>query len=253
MIADRGNTMVLEWIAETLRVSLFSTDTVSLADADWKRITGQDEAETQQKVGARRTMVGPYLDGFLSVSAVGPRVDCVLNPKIPTEPEEGYIPSVGTWPAICNEFVNGTADWVGNFQAPVVRIAFGATLLARCANRQDAYKSLIGLLKTVQGDPERMRELSFRINWPVRSASVSGLALNRLTQWSVLEIRLRLMDPMIGKPVSDDSPSLFAIRLELDHNTDAGWTAPFDQDRLVPIYTELVQLAFENAEKGELT
>jgi hypothetical protein len=164
------------------------------------------------------------------------------------------LPSVGAWPAICNEFVKGTTEWVGSFQAPVVRMAFGAILFGRCADRQDAYKTLIGMLKTVQGDPEHLKELSFRINWPVKSASVSGLTLNRITQWAVLEIRVQAMIPMMtAKPAVDDSPPIFAIRLDLDHNPDAGWTAPFDQHRLVPIYNELVQLAFENAEKGELT
>ncbi len=246
--------MALEWIAETLRVSLFSTNKVSLTDADWKKITGQDEAEAQQKVIGRRTMVGPYLDSLLSVSAVGARVDCVLSPKPPTEPlEEGYVPCVGAWPTVCNEFVNGTADWVGNFQAPVARMAFGATLLGRCADRQSAYKTLIGLLKTVQGDPERMRDLIIRVNWPVNSTSVNGLILNRITQWAVFEMHIQLTIPTIAQPLIDDTPPTFVIRLELDHNTDAKWTASFDQNRLVPIYNELVQLALENTEKGEVT
>jgi hypothetical protein len=247
--------MALEWITETLRVSLFSTATVSLTDADWKKITGQDEAEIQQKIVGRRTMVGPYLDGRLSISATGARVDCVLSPKTPTEPlEEGYVPSVGAWPAVCEEFVEGTADWVGNFRAPVVRMAFGAVLLGRCADRQDAYKKLIGLLKSVRADHERMSELIFRVNWPVNSTSVNGLSLNRITQWAVSEVHaIPLMIPMTTPPVIDDTPGTFVIRLDLDHNTDVKWTSPFDQKHLVPIYNELVQLAYENAEKGEVT
>jgi hypothetical protein len=244
--------MALKWVVETLRVSLFSTDTVLLTDADWKKITGEDEAEIQQKVAGRRTMAGSYLDSRLSVSAVGSRVDCVLTPMPLTEPpEEDYVPSVGAWPAVCHDFVKVTSNWVGNFRAPVVRMAFGATLLGRCADHQDAYKILIGLLKTVHGDPERMRELIFRVNWPVNSTSVNDLALNRLTQWSVLEMHTQLMIPMTAQSVID--AAAFFIRLELDHNTDAKRTASFDQNCLVPIYNELVQLALENAEKGEVT
>jgi hypothetical protein len=246
--------MALEWITETLRVSLFSTDKVSLTDADWKKITGQDEAETQQKVIGRRTMAGPYLGSLLTVSTVGSRVDCVLSPKAPTEPlEEGYVPSVGAWPAICNEFLNGTANWIGNFPAPVVRMAFGTTLLFRCADRRNAYDTLIGLLKTVEGDPERMSELIFRINWPVNSASVSGLKLNRITLWAVFEMHIQVTIPTVPELAIEDTPATFIVRLELDHSTDAKWTASFDQNRLVPIYKELVQLALENAEKGEVT
>jgi hypothetical protein len=131
-------------------------------------------------------------------------------------------------------------------------MAFGATLLGRCADRQSAYKTLIGLLKTVQGDPERMRDLIIRVNWPVNSTSVNGLILNRITQWAVFEMHIQLTIPTIAQPLIDDTPATFVIRLEFDHNTDAKWTASFDQNRLVPIYNELVQLALENAEKGEV-
>jgi hypothetical protein len=244
--------MALEWVAETLRVSLFFANAVSISDADWKKITGQDEAETHQKAAGRRTMLGPYLDSILSVSVVGSRVDCILSPERPSEAvEESYIPSVGAWPAICDEFVKGTADWISNFQAPIVRIAFGATLFSRRADRQDAYKTLLALLKSVGGDPARMSELIFRINWPVSSTSVNGLTLNRITNWSVLAIHLRLMQ-MTAPMVIDQTPPTFVIRLELDHSTDAAWIAPFDQSCLVPVYNELVKLAFENAENGEL-
>jgi hypothetical protein len=96
VIADRGKTMALEWIAEVLRVSLFSANTVNLTDADWKQITGQDEAETKQKAVGLRTMAGSYFGGLLGVSAVGPRVDCILSRKPITEPvEEGCFPPSG--------------------------------------------------------------------------------------------------------------------------------------------------------------
>jgi hypothetical protein len=52
--------------------------------------------------------------------------------------------------------------------------------------------------------------------------------------------------------VVNETPATIAIRLEFDHNTDAERIAPFDRHSLVPIYRELVALALENAEKGEV-
>jgi hypothetical protein len=255
-MVDRGKTMALDWIAESLRLSLFSNGMVDLTGADWKKITGEDEAETQQKVAGRRTMAGTYLAGTLNVSAVGPRIDCVLSPhQLPKEnAEEAYVPSLGAWPMVCDEFFKGTTDWVGSFDRPVVRMAFGATLYSRFPDRQAAYSALIGLLKSVQGDPKRLNELVFRINWPVNSKSLNDLMLNRITQWAVLEMRaFQLVIQSGAEPVVGSTPVTFVIRLELDHNTDAQWATPFDPRRLVPIYRELVELAYENAEKGELT
>ncbi len=245
--------MALDWSAEILRVSLFSTDMVTLTAADWKTITGQDEAEIEQKVVARRTFSGPFLGGQLNVSAVGPRIDCILTPKPPTEAiTEPFVPSVGSWPEARREFLKATQDWVGGIQVPVIRIAFGTTLLAQCADREAAYKALLGLLKSVQGDHTRMREMLFRINWPVNSKAVNDLLLNRITNWSVLQIHLQLMIQTDAKPLFDDLPTAHVVRLEMDHNTDAERTEPFDPNRLIPIYTELSELALENAEQGEL-
>jgi hypothetical protein len=247
--------MALEWTAELLRLSLFCSAPASLSSVDWKTITGEDEPETQQKLAGGRAMVGPFLDGNLALSAVGTRVDCILNPRLPSPAlEDNHFPSVGGWPAVCDEFVMATANWVRSFAVPVVRLAFAPVLLGECPTRLDAYRSLASLLRTVTGDPEHLKELIFRINWPVNSALVNGLILNRITHWSVIELQVqRIMMVQQGAPAAMDTiPLGFAIRLEMDHNTEAGRIEPFDQSRLAPIYRELVTLALENAEKGEL-
>src|SRR4051812_42475780 len=98
--------MALEWTTETLRLSLFCTENVKLTSADWKAITGQEEAETVQNVAPRRSLIGPFQGGVLNVSAVGPRVDCILLPKSPTETiGEGYVPTAGSWPSARDDFM----------------------------------------------------------------------------------------------------------------------------------------------------
>jgi hypothetical protein len=245
--------MELEWTAETLRLSLFFPNPVKVSLADWKTITGQDEPQTIQNTAARRSLIGPFLDGVLQVNAIGPRIDCVLLPKSPTETvEEGYIPQVGPLAATCAAFMDATKPWIESVQEPVHRMAVAGAALARCANLQDAYTKLLGMLQSVKGDPVRMRELVFRINWPVSSQKMQGLSLNRITVWSVLQVQLQLMVQTGQATVINETPATQVIRLEFDHNTDADRAEPFDRPILVPIYEELVALALENAEKGEV-
>jgi hypothetical protein len=246
--------MALEWATETLRLSLFSSDTMRTTLADWTKLTGQDEPETVQNVAARRSMIGEFQGGVLNVIAVGPRVDCILLSKAPTETiEEGYVPTVGAWPAACMEFQKATFDWLAGIEQPIFRIAFGGTILAKCQTPKDAYKQLLILLRSVRGDPDKMRDLNFRVNWPINSGAVENLTLNRITSWSVLQIQLQLMTQTGAKTVVSDTPVTSVIRFEFDHNTDADRNLPFDRKALAPIYNELVALALENAEKGEVT
>jgi hypothetical protein len=245
--------MPLEWTAGTLRLSLFFPEAVRTTVADWSKVTGQDEPETIQNAAGRRSMIGPFHGGILQMNVIGPRIDCILLPKAPNETvEEGYVPTIGTVPKVLHDFVNATAGWLGELEQPLQRIAVAGTMLAKCENLPTAYATLIDMLRTVHGDPHRMKELVFRINWPRNSTAVNGLSLNRITTWSVIQIQLQILTQSGPTTVVNETPATIAIRLEFDHNTDAERIAPFDRHSLVPIYRELVALALENAEKGEV-
>jgi hypothetical protein len=244
--------MTLEWSVETLRVSLFSTEVVSLGPDDWKGLTGKDTPDAEQKVVGRHTMSGPFLGGQFSLSASGSRLDCILAALVPSDPiPQAYIPTVGHWPDVCREFVAATEPWLAATGAPIVRIAFGAVLLGPQPSLDDAYKSLFGTLKSLKGDPTKMRDLIFRVNWPVNSTSVNGLTINRLTTWAVVRVQFKLLVETGANVILDETPGSYFVRLEIDHNTTQR-TDPFDKNGLSAIYKELTKLALENAEKGEL-
>jgi hypothetical protein len=246
--------MALEWTTETLRLSLFCAEDVKITPEIWKAITDQDEPQTQQSFAGGRSFIGPFQGGVLNLSGVGSRIDCVLLPKSPSAViDEGYVPTVGPWPAAGHRFVTSTSTWLAAFKQPIYRLAFGGSLLTKCAGLHDAYTQLLGMLQSVKGDPERMRELVYRVSWPLSSRTVNGLILHRITTWAALQIQLQLMMQTGTKTMTTGTPATtYAVRLELDHSTDAERTEPFDRGRLVPIYKELVALASENAEKGEV-
>lgn len=243
----------MEWSAENLRLSLFCDKPYKVTDADWTTITGQEEAETRQSVPARRTLSGAFQNGQLTLVASGTRLDCILTPK-PAEDFPDGIPTIAEWTMACQSFVEATRPWLRSIPVNVLRIAFGSVLLARCSDRREAYATLLNLLQSLHGDPSRMRDLIYRINWPVDSKVEQNVTLNRLTSWSVVQALLRhiQLDSSGAFSRVEDFPESYLVRLEIDINTPAERLAFFDPDKLIPIYGELVALALENAQRGEL-
>jgi hypothetical protein len=245
--------MGLEWSVETLRVSLFSNEVVKLTPDDWKKITGKDAPEAEQKVVGRHTMSGPFLEGLLNLSVSGSRFDCILAPPpLADSVPEAYFPNVGHWPEMYKEFVTATEGWLASMGPPIVRMAAGAVLLAPQPGLEVAYKCLLEMVRSVEGNPARMRDLVFRVNWPVSSTSVDGLTINRLTTWMVIQAQYNFVLGTAANVAVQETPVFYFVRLEIDHSTDAQRTQPFDPIQLVAIYKELANLALENAEKGEV-
>ena len=162
------------------------------------------------------------------------------------------MPSLGPWNDVFQTFENTIAKWLSKATIPTVRLAFGALLLHQVNSREEAYKELDDLLFSVDANP-KMKELFYRCNWPTESDVVSGLMINRLTSWSPLHVTRNLLQ-LTGESFNVSSgPELHTVRLEIDHNTDQARSTPFETGQIVPIFSELVGLARENAEKGELS
>jgi hypothetical protein len=214
--------MPLEWDAETLRLSLFFSEPLKVSVGDWQKITGTDEPESTQNAPGRRSMLGPFQRAALQISTIGPRVDCMLVPKSPSEQlDKGYVPSVGPIPDALNDFVTATAAWLASLEQPVHRIAFAGAVFTKCGTIREGYATLLSMLRSVKGDPDKMRELIFRINWPVQSRSLNDLTLNRITAWSILRLNIQVVAQIGQTTTVEDTPMSNVIRMEFDHNTDA--------------------------------
>jgi len=248
---DAGSTrMSLNWDVQAVRLTIFALESVSLSDKDWQAFTGQDEAETRQAIPGGRRFSGRMTNGVFSISAAGSRADIVLEAPDPQGPEI-RLPVIGPLDEIFNPFVENTSKWLLETQSSVVRIAFGSVLLFKTANRVEAYDHLRDLLASVNVDPERMFDLLYRVNWRRASTVEEGLKINRLASWGALRF-IRKMVEFTREEVVASPEEIYAVTLEMDHNTDDAHRTPFDRNRLLPIYSELVDLARENAAKGEV-
>jgi hypothetical protein len=247
--------MSLDWRVQHAGLTLFSSEQITVSDKDWQAITGQEEAETRQTIPGARSLSGKVLNGLLNVGASGARADVILNAAVEIDhsTEKRTLPVIGSIDDALTTFFESTSKWAAEMRHPIVRVAVGAILLSGADNQEQAYQQLAELLLSVKVDPKRMQDLQYRVNWRCESKIEKGLLINRLTTWSAMHIFRRLVQ-IVGTDVTteDQAGKLTAVRLEIDNNTDDSRKAPFDQAQLVPIYSELLDLARENAAKGEV-
>jgi hypothetical protein len=244
--------MSLNWGAELARLTVFSGNAATVSEKDWQAITGQEEAETRQIIAGGRRLSGKVSNGLLHVSASGQRID-IVNVRADDEPAQNALPVLGSYEEVFGAFFEFTKQWLQELPLPVVRLAFGAVLLCETQSRDRAYEELATLISSLKVDPDRMRDFQYRVNWPGESHVVKGLLLNRLTTWSALRLVQQHVEVSgEGLRASELDTVVYGVRLEVDNNTDPAWKAPFDRESLIPIYLELLDLARDNAVKGEV-
>ena len=246
--------MPFDWAVQQLRLSIFSNEPVSVTEQDWKTLTGQDEAETRTALPGGKQYAGKSFGGLFSIAYSGTRADILLDVDATTEDltEDQKLPCIGKWEKLSASFPGIIEPFLEHVKFPIVRIAFGAILACPVPSKEDAYKLLDELLDSVDIDPKNMRELIYRINWPQMSKVIPDLELNRITNWSAVNVTRKLLQ-MTGAEMSVAAagPLLQAVRLDIDHSTAQGNIAPFEKAQRVPIFQELVKMAGENAEAGE--
>jgi hypothetical protein len=243
-----------DWLVQQLRVSLFSSQAFPVSEDGWKLLTGQPEADNRVNVPGGRQYSGKLLGGFLALTITPHRLDIVLGFDSTGNVSGGYfIPVIGQWTDLAVSFENTVQPFLEKATTPITRMAFGANLLTVTPSRDAAYRALATLLTSVKVDVALMRELIFKINWPQESKVIQGLEINRISGWSSLIISTNLVQMgLTGIPMAQNAPnSTHAVSLELDHNTAADRTIPFENHHLMPIFRELITLAAENARSGE--
>jgi hypothetical protein len=235
-----------------VRLSVFSSTPIVASESDWQLLTGQEEAENRVAVPGGRMFSGKFGSGQFSLAHTGQRIDIILGPSPAVEMKEPALLLAGPWPAVSETMAAASVRWLEGVRFPVIRLGFGAVLLCQTETRDQAYELLKDLLASVVVDPLRMSDLFFRVNWAENSTVRTGLKLNRITNWASVRIAQNLIQ-VTGEQQMAIVPGreLNAVRLELDNNTDPANNVQFNKDEIVPIFSELLEMARENAEKGE--
>lgn len=244
-----------DWQVQQLRVSLYSSSSIALTEEKhWMLLTGQREAENRLSIPGGRQYVGKFLDSIFNLAFYVQRCDILETEEglaaDPSRPQA--LPTFGAWDEALDKFLGAVRPFVAAFEFPVIRLAFGAILLAPAASREDSYRMLGDLVQSITIDPINMRELVYRVNWPRESSVIKGLELNRITTWNSIAYARGMMQ--VGSNeisvLTAENP-LNAARLDMDFNTNQIRKEPFEPGTILPILEELVSLARDTAKTGE--
>lgn len=247
----------IQWQAESLRMTVFLEPQAPRPQIKtWRDLVGTPPEE-QHLQRSENLLVeqGRYKDRLLQLTIQPPRVDWKLLP-LPPEAEEPETPAfriMGPWAESVRLFVPLMHQWFGENQA-IARLAFGAVLLQPIHDLATGYRTLQGFLPAVTLDPPGSSDFLYKINRPRHSTSgIANLQINRLCTWSVAMHRKAGMDLSLdGIGRIRSSPVTFACRLELDINTAPDFGTVLPAEQLGTVFDELVKLAQEIANQGDI-
>ncbi|MCZ7568852.1 MAG: hypothetical protein M5U01_09725 [Ardenticatenaceae bacterium] len=250
----------LSWWAAQLRLTAFPSPATPLGLPEnwWQDVVGEaPETVTLQRKEAGLQERGRFAGRQLELKVVPGRIDWEFNP-IEDEREDWEINGISTtgpFQEALSAFLPRVHNW---FQLetcpPVRRLAFGAVLVSRVDNRQEGYRQLAAYLRRyVLLDPENSSDFLYQINRPRASASgIEGLAINRLSKWSVGVLRMGRF--AFGRTAIE--PHILSVkhtcRLELDINTNAEYPGELDQQQMALVLNELVRLGEEISREGDI-
>jgi len=225
------------WQVESLRFSFINllpdeaTDNFGWANL----LPSEPDTVTAKKGMGLRTEQSNWLNGTLSVNRQPGRIDVVYSFHLQDPFATGLdslLPNAGSFGdvfAACSQF----AESFRPLQA--CRFAFGGVLLLPVENSPEGYDYLKKFLPFISFE-EDMSDFFLQINR--KKTSPQGIVVNELSKWGCVDVHAINM----ADPDNQFTPSLHAVRLELDINTPDG-TQPLNVD--VPA---LVSEFFERAE-----
>ena len=243
-----------EWQTEGLRLTAFVVEPIGPGNLGWwEALLGEAPRVSQTRPRERVvTEEGPFSGGKLSVVASTRRIDWRFGFD-PSEPPPEF-PTVGTYKTRHLEFRDLMQRWLEK-SPPLNRLAFGAVLLSPVENMPEAYRVLDNLLPSVEIDPDRTRDLIYRINRRRSSrCGIEGLEVNRLSTWGALTVSTVEVEMSVEglEKVHQSQTSQYACRLEFDVNTAPEFGGELDKGKLPALFDELVDLGSEIATEGDI-
>jgi hypothetical protein len=238
------------WQLEFVRLIAFPTTPPALLEQNWwKELMGalpKDYVSTR-KLEFREDCGSIQDRELLSLTVDLKRVVWEARPHAVVDKSGNYPTFDGPFREKVAWFVKFLNPWLTTSCPPLLRMAFSAKLLRPAANVKEAYQNLAAQLPLVNLD-SNPNDFLLQINRrKKKSDTVEGLAINRLSTWSKMNVEIVIES---GKPFR--WPDRCYSSLELDINT-----AP-ERSEILPIglafgiFQELSSLGLEIAEHGDI-
>ncbi|WP_147274964.1 hypothetical protein [Ferruginivarius sediminum] len=234
------------WKVHSLRLTVFTTSSTEGLTNLWEDLTGEEPEtdEVRRREGVRR-QTGTWGHATLTVAVSNRRIDITINPQLTQVPE--YRLYTGPYKEEENNFLGLVRPWLESPQVAITRIAYAGTLLLEAKDRDAAYEKFGQYVQSVHIDRKNCKEITYRVNRPRQSQH--AIELNRITNWSVIRAE---MENGLTEDQKSEKPTWTFLNLEFDHNTAPEHKEVLKSADVVPIFNELVCLANENAQQGEV-
>lgn len=224
----------------------------------WEQLTGSspDEVINRPTLGIHQEK-GIYSGLEFAVAQQPGRVDLVLSDaRRRTTPDEilsaPVLVQIGEPDKAIPQFAEIIKKWLAT--GPVLsRVAFAPIFFFEAPDKQTAYESLQILLPSIVLDPAGMSDMLWQINRPRPSMAVTGLDINRLTKWHVIQLTSVGVTGNLAQPLAliSRSAPIVAGRVELDLSTSAQRQEPLPTDKLLDLYGELEKMTLEILQHGD--
>ena len=246
------------WKAEMLRLTVFHKLGPQSDDQGWwQTVAGAaPESKNSKPREGGYEVSGPMGPGVLTLRGDPFRFDWLYTAPISLDTPLVGIPTVGPLTEALTVFLPLMQSWLP-LAPPTHRVAFGTVAMQPVDDRVAGYRLLDKYLPSITMDPENSSEFSYSINRHRKVEGFGNLHINRLSKWSVLRfqpfaINVNAIAGQHGTANSVQGAAHEALRLELDMNTDAQRTQPYDANQLPALFAYLVDLGKEILENGDI-
>lgn len=239
----------INWQIESIRVTAFFDGPLNPSMLEtWLGEVSENSPTQISKTPTSFAGVSRSAAGFLGIKQASNRLDITLSSEEPQSSQT--IAPISEANSLYGKFVDRVPE-IG--ELPLVnRVAIGLVLTFKVQSESEGLKilshNIVGLKL-----PVSVRDFLYRVNHPYESRIVDGLNINRLATWSVgkvqlIEVQFNPDGTQVQRTVSEEP---WAIRLDLDFNTDQGMRLEADLERLQNLLNELKALAEKVAFDGE--
>ena len=238
--------MISSWKADHLRLSLFSDKSWETApEVIYLAIFGeQPESVGQKPMLGEATAEGIWKSKQVSVRKQINRLDIVMQPAVTATPEmPALLSSIDT---LLPTLATATAKWCSANEQDIFRIAVGCGGMLEVHDRNENYRTLYELVKAIKIDVDRFKDFNFQVNLPVTSLSVEGLTINRLSNWSALEMHTGIF----GAGSTNIAATSHFCRCISDVNTDGERTSSLPKDKIQTLIDEMSNLSIKILQEG---
>ena len=246
------------WRAQLFRATAYTTKNYGVeASKWWDNVVGEPpESKTEKLKESILSLEGPCGPYRLLLNCTLHRIDWILAGELKLDQEMPEIPNLGDYTVVLKFFSDRLSPWF-NSAPPVLRLAFGPVLVIPVDDKVSGYKAIQRYLPSLKLDAEASSDLLYQINRPRQSNVVTDLTINRLQKWSVARLQRFAMSAEVGLQLqllqaATYEPAFNGCRLELDINTSADVTEPLPAKSVRPLYEELVHLATEITDRGDI-